>query len=391
VIVAAPLAQQFVDRIRSVVGDEPQIGLHVPEIDETDKAMVAACLDSTFVSSVGPFVTRFEEEIAAYTGAAHAVAVSNGTSALHLALVLAGVMPGDEVLVPALSFVATANAVSHAGAVPYFVDSDPVTMGLDVAAARRVLSGLERGAGGLLNPVTGARVSAIVPMHTFGHPVAIVELVALADEYRIPVVEDAAESLGSFVGDTHTGTFGRLGILSFNGNKIVTTGGGGMIITDDPELGTRAKHLTTTAKVPHEWEFEHDEVAWNYRMPNLNAALGVSQFAKLPRYRAQKRVLAERYAAAFADLDGVTFMSEPPGTSSNYWLVAVRLDDPDKALRDEILRVTNDSGLQCRPFWNLLSDQRMYLDAPRGPLDTAHSLLNSVINIPSSPRLAGPV
>jgi perosamine synthetase len=391
-VTVASLAQEVVARIRSVVGDAPQVGLHIPEFDDSDHRLVDECLDSGFVSSVGPFVTRFEDEIAHYTGAARAVAVSNGTSALHVALVLAGVRPGDEVLVPALSFIATANAVAHAGAIPHFVDSDPVSMGLDVAATRTVLSGLRRGDDGdLHNPATGARVSAIVPMHTFGHPVDIVGLVALADEFGIPVVEDAAESLGSFVGDRHTGTFGRLGILSFNGNKIVTTGGGGMIITLDEELGARAKHLTTTAKVPHEWEFEHDEVGWNYRMPNLNAALGVAQLAKLPRYRTQKRVLADRYTAAFADLDGVTVMTEPAGTSSNYWLVALRLDEPDKTLRDQLLRATNDAGLQCRPFWNLLSDQGMYRSAPRGDLTVAHELLASVINIPSTPGLAGPV
>ncbi|MEO5921626.1 MAG: LegC family aminotransferase [Pseudolysinimonas sp.] len=384
----AALAAAFIDRVRSVVGDAPSIGLHEPEIDETDKALVAECLDSTFVSSVGPFVTRFEQEIAAFTGAAHAVAVSNGTSALHLALVLAGVQPGDEVLVPALSFVATANAVSHAGARPHFVDSDPVTMGLDVGALATVIAGFERTPAGLRNPATGARVSAIVPMHTFGHPVDLVALVALADEHGLVVVEDAAESLGSFVGAQHTGTFGRLGILSFNGNKIVTTGGGGMILTDDAELARRAKHLTTTAKVPHEWEFEHDEVAWNYRMPNLNAALGVAQLAKIDRFLAQKRVLADRYAAAFADLDGMSVKLEPPGTTSNYWLVAISLDDPDIVVRDQILRASNDAGLHCRPFWNLLSDQRMYRDAQHGELVVARSLMDSVINVPSSPRLA---
>lgn len=385
------LAGEFVRRIRSVVGDAPQVGLHVPEIDETDKAVVAECLDSTFVSSVGPFVTRFEDEIAALTGAAYAVAVSNGTSALHLALLLAGVQPGDEVIVPALSFVATANAVAHASATPYFVDSDPVTLGLDPEAVAAVLAGLTRTPAGLVDPATGARVSAIVPMHAFGHPVAIARLVEVAAHYGVPIVEDAAESLGSYVGDRHTGTFGRLGILSFNGNKIVTTGGGGMIITDDDELARRAKHLTTTAKLPHAWEFEHDEVAYNYRMPNLNAALGVAQLAKLDRFLAQKRVLAERYRAAFADLEGASVVTEPAGTTSNYWLVAVRLDTPDRSVRDEILQATNDDGLQCRPFWNLLSEQRMYRDTPRSALPVAHAMLDSVINVPSTPRLAGSV
>jgi len=381
------LATEFVGAIRNVVGDAPQVGLHVPDIGEAEKRFVAECLDSTFVSSVGPFVTRFEEEIAAFTGAAFAVAVSNGTSALHVSLVLAGVQPGDEVIVPSLSFIATANAVSHAGATPFFVDSDPTTMGMSPAALETTLSTLRRTAEGLVDPATGNRVSAIVPMHTLGHPADIVGLLAVADAYGLPIVEDAAESLGSWVGDRHTGTFGLLGVLSFNGNKIVTTGGGGMILTNDPELARRAKHLTTTAKLPHAWEFEHDEVAWNYRMPNLNAAMGVAQLTKLEGYLANKREIAARYASNFADIPGLTFMAEPAGTTSNYWLCAVRVDGADVSLRDELLRASNDDGLQARPFWNLLSEQRMYRTCPKGDLSVATALHASVISIPSSPAI----
>ncbi|TBN55958.1 LegC family aminotransferase [Glaciihabitans arcticus] len=383
------LATGFVDAIRRVVGDAPQVGLHVPDIGEAEKRFVAECLDSTFVSSVGPFVTRFEEEIAAFTGARHAIAVSNGTSALHVSLVLAGVLPGDEVIVPSLSFIATANAVSHAGATPYFIDSDEETMGMSPAALEVALSSLRRDANGLTNPVTGNRVSAIVPMHTLGHPADILGLLTVADACGVPIVEDAAESLGSWVGEKHTGTFGLLGVLSFNGNKIVTTGGGGMILTDDPELARRAKHLTTTAKLPHAWEFEHDEVAWNYRMPNLNAAMGVAQLTKLDGYLAAKREIAARYAANFADIPGLTFMGEPAGTTSNYWLCAVRVDGADLELRDELLRASNDDGLQCRPFWNLLSEQRMYSSCPKGDLTVATRLHASVISIPSSPAILG--
>ena len=378
----------FVAAVRSVTGDAPRIPLHAPEIGDVDHRFVDECLTSTFVSSVGPFVTRFEEEIAAYTGSAHAIAVSNGTSALQVALVLAGVERDDEVLVPALSFIATANAVSHAGAHPLFVDSDAATLGMSVSAVDAVLSAAERTDAGLRNPATGRRISAIVPMHTFGHPVDIVALVELADRYGLPVVEDAAESLGSFVGDRHTGTFGRLGVLSFNGNKIVTTGGGGMILTDDDELGRHAKHLTTTAKIPHEWSFDHDEIAWNYRLPNLNAALGVAQLTKLAGYRDAKRRLAERYADAFENLDGVTFLPEPAGTSSNYWLCSVRVDG-GRTHRDAVLRATNDDGLQTRPVWGLLSSQTPYRAAARGELTVATALEDSVISIPSSPVLGG--
>lgn len=380
-------AQEFVQAIRSVVGDEPTIGLHVPDIGEAEQRYVTECLESTFVSSVGPFVTRFEQEIVGFTGATHAVAVSNGTVALQVALVLAGVEPGDEVIIPALSFIATANAVVHAGAHPYFVDSDATTLGLSAVALEETLRGMTRRDDATINPATGRRIAAIVPMHTFGHPAQIERIVALGDAYGIPVVEDAAESLGSFVGERHTGTFGRLGVLSFNGNKILTTGGGGMILTNDPDLSARAKHLTTTAKVPHEWEFEHDEVGWNFRMPNLNAALGVAQFSKLEGYLAAKRLIAERYVSAFAAVEGVSFIAEPPGTTSNYWLCSVRVEG-GLAERDALLRAANDAGLQSRPVWNLLSRQRPYADAQRGPLTTATELEHSIISVPSSPRLA---
>lgn len=381
------MAEQFVSAIRSVVGDEPRVGLHEPQIDEIDHEYVNECLTSTFVSTVGQFVTRFENEIAEYTGARHAVAVANGTSALQVALTLAGVEQDDEVVVPALSFIATANAVRHAGGYPHFIDSDARTLGMSADALAQMLANMTRDGARLVNPATGRRIAAIVPMHTFGHPVDIVRIVELGLEYGVPVVEDAAESLGSYVGEQHTGTFGKVGILSFNGNKIVTTGGGGMIITDDDQLGLRAKHLTTTAKLPHEWEFEHDEVAWNFRMPNLNAALGVAQFFKLPEYRRRKRLLAERYAEAFASVDGVEMLLEPEGTSSNYWLCSVRVEGGLEQ-RNALLRASNDDGLQCRPFWNLLNRQRPYVGSQQGSLTTALALEESVISIPSAPRFA---
>ena len=380
-------AEQFVDVVRGVVGDAPFVGLHIPDITAHEKARVAECLDSTFVSSVGAFVNDFERGIAEYTGAKHAIAVSNGTSALQVALLLVGVRPGDDVIVPTLSFVATANAVSHANAVPFFIDSDAETLGMSVTELEQVLTSAEQTEQGLINAATGRRIGAVVPMHTLGHPAAIAEIVRLADAAGVPVVEDAAESLGSTVGGKHTGTFGRVGILSFNGNKIMTTGGGGMILTDDAELAAHARHLTTTAKLPHRWEFEHDEVAFNYRMPNLNAALGVAQLERLPRFLADKRTIAQRYAAALADVDGVRFLTEPAGTSSNYWLCAAQIDG-GLAERDEFLTALNDAGLQCRPFWNLLGSQKPYRELPHPPTPVAAGLHASVICLPSSPALA---
>ncbi|MBT2476178.1 LegC family aminotransferase [Microbacterium sp. ISL-103] len=379
--------ESVVRTIRGVVGDDPFVGLHIPDITDLEKQRVRECLDSTFVSSVGAFVGEFEQSIAEFTGAAHAVAVSNGTSALQVALELAGVTGGDDVIVPTLSFVATANAVSHAGAQPFFVDSDEETLGLSVEAVSEVLSAARSTPEGLVNAATGRRIGAIVPMHTLGHPMHIAELVTLADSYGVPVVEDAAESLGSRVGPRHTGTFGALGILSFNGNKILTTGGGGMILTDDDELARRARHLTTTAKLPHRWEFEHDEIAYNYRMPNLNAALGVAQLERLPEFLAAKRRLARRYQDAFADLPGIRFLAEPSGTESNYWLCAVRVDGAQPE-RDAVLEATNDAGLQCRPFWNPLHLQAPYRHLPRAATPVAERLHASVVCIPSSPALA---
>jgi perosamine synthetase len=379
----------FVARIRSVVGESSTpIGLHEPEVGELEKQYLADCIDSTFVSSVGAFIPEFEQGIANFTGAKYAVAASNGTSALHIALYVVGVEAGDEVIVPSLSFVATANAVAHAGAVPHFIDSEMTTMGMSPEKLRERLEQMERRDGQVYNPVTGARIAAISPMHTLGHPVRIREIVAIAEEYGIPVVEDAAESLGSFVDGKHTGTFGKTGMISFNGNKIITTGGGGVILTDDEAIAKRAKHITTTAKLPHKWEFEHDELAWNYRMTNLTAALGMAQLTKLDGFLDEKRVIASRYAEAFADFKGAKFVFEPEGTSSNYWLCAVQLDEPSLEVRDQLLQACHDSGILARPMWNLLHTQRMYQDSPAADLATATALHASLICLPSTPRLA---
>lgn len=379
--------REVISALRTVVGDAANVPLHAPDIGPLERQYVDECLESTFVSSVGAFVGRLESEVAAYTGARHAIAVANGTVALQIALELAGVRAGDEVVVPALSFIATANAVAHVGAHPVFVDSDLTTLGMDPGSVSDFLATCDRTGNGVVNSATGRRVAAVVPMHTLGHPMRIAELVAEVGAYGIPIVEDAAESLGSFVGDRHTGTFGLLSSLSFNGNKIVTTGGGGMILTDDEVLARRAKHLTTTAKLPHSWEFEHDEVGYNFRLPNINAALGVAQLERLDEFVKHKRLIAERYAAAFTGVAGVTFLAEPPGTTSNYWLCAIRIDG-GLSERDAILKAANEEGLQCRPLWNLLHRQVPYRDAPAGPVPVASALHSSVICVPSSAVLA---
>ncbi|MGK7873281.1 MAG: LegC family aminotransferase [Xenococcaceae cyanobacterium] len=385
------LEQNFLQGLKTVLGEpNPFIPLHEPEFMGNEWERVKDCLDSTFVSSVGKYVDRFEAMLAEYTGAKYAVAVVNGTAALHIALLLAGVRPGDEVLIPALSFVATANAVAHCGAIPHFIDSELETLGIDTQAVSDYLKHCgEWNTGGLTNRFTGRRIAAIVPMHPYGHPVDLASLVDVANLYYLPVVEDAAESLGSTYQGQHTGTFGRLGILSFNGNKVITTGGGGAILTNDAELARQAKHLTSTAKQPHRWEFFHDQLAWNYRLPNLNAALGCAQMERLPNFLHRKRLLAKRYQEVFRDIDGIGFVSEPKNCQSNYWLNTVRLEQPRFEVRDRLLTVANDAGYQCRPTWTLLHKLPMYADCPRAPLPVAEQLEASLINVPSSANLAG--
>lgn len=363
--------------------------LHEPEFSGKELQYVTECVETGWVSSVGKFVDQLEVQLAKLTGAAHAVVVVNGTAALQIALELVGVEPGDEVLVPALSFVATANAVSHCGAIPHFVDSSEETLGMDPQALSNHLAQAATFTNGkCINRETGRRISAVVPMHAFGHPVAIEEILSVAASYGLPTVEDAAESLGSTVQGKHTGTFGRIGVLSFNGNKIITTGGGGALITSDVELGRRAKYLTTTAKRPHRWEFFHDEVAYNFRMPNLNAALGCAQLEQLPSFLKRKRLLAARYKEAFAT-SGLAFIDEPRGTVSNFWLNAIRLPNADRNQRDSLLTAAHEAGFQCRPVWNLLHRLPMYLNSPRAPLPVAEALEISLINVPSSAKFGG--
>ena len=378
------LASQVTEAIRSVIGSGPK-ALHEPTFSGNEWDYLKECLDSTFVSSVGKFVDRFEHDLAQYTGAKYVVATVNGTAALHIALKLAGVIQDDEVIIPALTFVATANAVTYCNATPHFVDSEESTLGIDVAKLRNyLLDHTKFIAGQCVNTVSGRIIRALVPMHTFGHPVDMDGLIDLASEFKLVVVEDAAESLGSTYKGTHTGTFGRLGVLSFNGNKTITTGGGGAILTNDPELARRAKHLTTTAKLPHAWEYRHDESGYNYRMPNINAALGCAQLEQLPQLLESKRDLFLRYQAAFNKVDGVQLMSEPNGCLSNYWLQTIILNADKSRYRDAVLEATNRAGFMTRPTWVLMKELTQFSAMPSMNLNVARELSQRIINIPSN-------
>ena len=381
---SSPLALQIVEAIQAVTGPGP-VALHEPHFGGNEWTYLKECLDSTFVSSVGKFVDRFEADLAAYTGAKHAVAVVNGTAALHIALKLAGVQSGDEVLVPALTFIATANAVSYCGATPHFVDCETATLGMAPGPLREYLTAIaEMRNGQCVNRHTGKVIRAVVPMHTFGHPVDIEGLLSLARDFNIVLLEDAAESLGSLFQGRHTGTFGSMGTLSFNGNKTITTGGGGAILTNDENLARKAKHLTTTAKVPHRWAYEHDEIGYNYRLPNLNAALGCAQLEQLSTFVAAKRNLYEKYRAALADLPALRLLAEPRGCTSNYWLQTLLLDEAVAGQRDAILAATNDAGLMTRPVWSLMNKLPGYQACPRMDLPVAESLERRLVNLPSS-------
>jgi perosamine synthetase len=380
--------QQIIASLRAVMG-EGSHALHEPRFLGNEQRYVQECIASTFVSSVGKYVDRFERELADFTEVRRAVAVVNGTAALQVALQLAGVEAGDEVLVPALTFVATVNATHYLGAIPHFVDSSHETLGLDPVALKDWLKHIgERTPDGTRNRETGRRIRVMVSMHTFGHPCDIDGLLALAQDYQLQLVEDAAESLGSYYHGRHTGTFGLLGTLSFNGNKIVTTGGGGAILTNDERLADYAKHLTTTAKKPHRWEYVHDELGYNFRMPNLNAALGCAQLEQLPDFLASKRRLTEKYLQAFADISHMRLMTEPAGCQSNYWLQALILDEAIADQRDAILEATNDVGLMTRPVWTLMHHLPAYQQSPRAPLPVAELMARRIINIPSSAGLA---
>lgn len=377
---------KIVDFVHAHYATNDFVPLIVPVFMGNEKRYLNECIDSTFVSSVGAFVDRFEKDMAEYTGAKKAVVCVSGTNALHMALMLVGVERDDEVITQALTFIATCNAISYIGAHPVFVDVDRSTMGMSPDALRNWLSAYaELRDGVCYNKQTGRRIKACVPMHTFGHPVRIDEIVTICEEYHIELVEDAAESIGSYYKGQHTGTFGKVGAISFNGNKTITTGGGGMLLFNDEELAARAKHLTTQAKVPHRWEFRHDEIGYNYRMPNINAALGCAQLENIEQFIASKRATADAYKAFFETMEGVEFFAEPENSRSNYWLNAVIL--PNKDAQVAFLEYTNDHGVMTRPIWELMNHLPMFEHCQHDGLENTIWFADRVVNIPSSVRV----
>lgn len=376
---------EILDFIRKLYKGSGPIALHAPYLSNREKEYLVECIDSGFVSSVGPFVQRFEDQLAAYCGSQTAVAIVNGTQALYLALLLAGVAPGTLVITQSFTFVATANAIAYAGASPAFVDIDRDTLGMSPFALEAFLEQRATRApeGHVVENSTGRRISAVVPMHTFGHPCRIEEIARICSGYNLPLVEDAAEGLGSRRGSRHTGTFGLMGVFSFNGNKILTTGGGGAIVTDDAEIAARAKHLSTTAKVSHPYEFIHDQKGYNFRMPNLNAALGLAQLEVLEKLLTAHRDRAKDYMDFFNSIgDGPEFVCEPPGTRSNYWLNAIRFRD--KGQKNRFLAAAVGKDIMARSAWRPMHKLDMYADAIRDNLVQTESAYEQIANLPSS-------
>ena len=394
--------QAIIDFIRSLYPGKETIPLHEPYFGGNEKKYVLDCIETNYVSSVGKYVDRFEEVIRDFTGAKYAIATVNGTAALHIALKLAGVQPGDLVITQPLTFIATCNAITYCGAEPVFVDIDSDTLGMspdsleswleqNVDIVDKGLEGLETPCSKLsqlsqpflsIHKETRRHISACVPMHTFGHPCKIDRIVDICNCYHIPVVEDAAESIGSYYKGKHTGTFGKLGILSFNGNKTITTGGGGMILTDDDELGPLAKHITTTAKKPHPWKFEHDMIGYNYRLPNINAALGCAQMEILPEILQNKRETARKYQEFFNKIDDIEFIHEPSDSISNYWLNAILLKDEEE--RNKFLDYAYSQKVMCRPAWTLMNKLPMFNLCLSSHLNISEEISSNIINIPSS-------
>lgn len=369
--------------IHEIYGTNDFVPLSVPVFIGNEKKYLEECIDSTFVSSVGKFVDRFEEMVAEYTGAKKAVVCVSGTNALHMAMMLVGVECNDEVLTQALTFIATCNAISYIGAHPVFIDVDKDTMGLSPKAVKAWLeTNAEIKGNSCYNKTSGRRIKCCVPMHTFGHPVHLDELVRVCQEWHIELVEDAAESLGSFYKGRHTGTFGKVGAISFNGNKTITTGGGGMLLFNDEELAKFAKHLTTQAKVPHRWEFVHDHIGYNYRMPNINAALGCAQMEHLEEFVLNKRKTAAKYTEYFKNIEDIDFFTEPSNCRSNYWLNSVILKDKKSQL--EFLQLTNDNGVMTRPIWELMNHLPMFEYCQNDGLENSIWFADRVVNIPSS-------
>ena len=362
--------------------------MHIPIFGEREIDLLRECVESNFVSSVGAFCDRFETALVDYTGVKRAILCVNGTSALHLSLLLAGVKEDEEVLIPSFTFVATANAVRYCGAVPHFIEIEDRSLGVDAVKLSQWLEETtETREDGLWNKVSGRRIRCLVPMHTFGHAVDMDALSAVSKQFGLVVVEDAAESLGSYYKNRHTGNDSLCAAISFNGNKIITTGGGGAILTNDDALADRAKYLSTTAKIPHRWEMRHDAVGFNYRMPALNAALGCAQLEKLPDFVVQKRALAERYRAAFDGVAGLRFLTEPEWATSNYWLNTLVLDDETGEAQAALLELTNSGGIMTRPAWTPLHLLPLFSDCPKMDLTTTNSMARRVVNIPSTASL----
>ncbi len=374
-----------VDFIRSVYKTDSFIPLHEPRFLGNEKKYLNECIDSTFVSSVGKFVDEFENKIASYTGAKYAIATNNGTSALHISLLISGVESGDEVITQPLTFVATCNAISYCNAAPIFIDVDKDTMGMSPVALEAFLkeNAIIKNQQ-CVNKSTGNIIKACIPMHTFGHPCRIKEIQSICKEWHITLIEDSAESLGSFYGNQHTGTFGELGIISFNGNKIITSGGGGCILTNNKDLAKKAKHITTTAKEPHKWNYAHNMIGYNYRMPNLNAALIVAQLEQLNGFLKNKKMLADKYKYFFQSID-INFVTGLNGFKPNYWLNAIVLHN--KKERDLFLDETNSQGIMTRPIWTLMNKLPVFKDCQSGGLINSEYLEQRVVNIPSSVNL----
>lgn len=381
------LSRSIISAIQGVIGDS-QVNLHEPEFKGNERKYLNDCIDSTYVSSVGEYVNLFENKLAEFTNANFAIATTNGTAALHLALVVAGVERGDEVLVPSLTFIATANAVAYCGASPHFVDVDTDSLGIDPIKLNEYLKNTTKLKDGkCTNKITGQPISALIPMHTFGYPAKMEAILEIGDTYKIQIIEDAAESLGSYYKAKHTGTLGKIGIISFNGNKVITTGGGGAILTNDKKIAELAKHLSTTAKVKHKWEFKHDSLGFNYRLPNLNAALGCGQLEVLQEKLENKAKLHQEYKFAFENIDGVNLFEGIPDTRSNHWLNVLILSKKTENILEETLRDLNDAGIASRPVWNPLHKNSTYKNSQHSDLSTTEELSGQIINIPSSPQL----
>lgn len=380
---------QIITVLQTILPNQDKmIALHEPHFSGNEWQYVKECLDTGWVSSVGKFVDQFERDLAEFTGAKYAIATGNGTSALHICYLLADIKPGDEILVPTLTFIGTINPIIYCGAIPHFVEAEKNYFGIDIQALADYLKEITEIKGKVcFNKLTGRPIRALCAMHTLGHPVDLDSLVELCEQYHLTLLEDAAEALGSYYKGVHVGHRGLLGALSFNGNKIITTGGGGAILTNDAELAKRAKHITTTAKRSHPWLFEHDQIAYNYRLPNINAAVGCAQLEKLPEFLRVKRLLAEKYQTAFSNMKEINVTKEPQHSKSNYWLNALVLDGALSDHRDQLLKMLNDAGMMARPLWNLQHTLPMFKDYPRMSMRVAEELQRRVINVPSSVTL----